>query len=136
MEALNFNKKLIEFQKSELEKVDATFSPLIEAASKKQTEAYTLYCEADRKAKLEDRKLYPEEIELKKKSLEADKEYNALIDDWRKKQEYTKISAEKLTFEFFTRNTKSVLDLLKHDIPLQIAISPLVVSVYLRTQNY
>ena len=127
MEALYFNKKLIQFQKSELERVDATFSPLIETASKKQSEAYTLYQQVDRKAKLEDRKLFPYELELKKKYLEADKEYNDLMDEWHKEQKHSKVSAEKLTFEFFTKNTKSIISLLKHDIPLQITISALIV---------
>lgn len=127
MEPLYFNKKLFEFQKSELERVDAIFSPLIETASQKQSEAYALYQKVDRKAKLEDRKLSPEELELKEKYLDADKEYYALIDEWHKEQIYSKVSAEKLTFEFFTKNTKSILSLLKHDIPLQITISALIV---------
>ena len=127
MQPLLFNQKLLEFQKSELQRVDDSFSPLFDAASKKQIQAYTLYRQADRKATLENRTLSPEELELKRKYLEADKEYNAIIDEWHKEQKYSKISAEKLTFEFFTRNTKTILALLKHDIPLHITISALIV---------
>ena len=133
---LKLNQKLLEFQYSELNKVNATYKPLIEEAKKKKDTAYTILLSAIKKTKPQDRPLTPEEKKLERIYLNADKEYRDLIEDWHNEQTHAKIQAEELTFTFFSKDTATTIDMLKHDIPLQIAIAALTVMDLPLEQEY
>ena len=87
---LKLNQKLLEFQYSELNKVNATYKPLIEEAKKKKDTAYTILLSAIKKTKPQDRPLTPEEKKLERIYLNADKEYRDLIEDWHNEQTHAK----------------------------------------------
>ena len=133
---LKLNQKLLEFQNSELDKVNATYKPLIEEAKEKKDTAYAILLSAIKKTKPQDRPLIPEEKELERIYLDADREYRDLIEDWHNEQTHAKIQAEELTFEFFSKDTATTIDMLKHDIPLQIAIAALAVMDLSFEQEY
>ena len=57
---LKFNQKFLEFQKTELDKVNAVFSPKIENASQKRITAQFRFSIAIQKAQAEHRELSPE----------------------------------------------------------------------------
>ena len=133
---LKLNQKLLEFQNSELDKVNATYKPLIEKAKEKKDTAYAILLSAIKKTKPQDRPLIPEEKELERIYLDTDREYRDLIKDWHNEQTHAKIQAEELTFEFFSKDTATTIDMLKHDIPLQIAIAALAVMDLSFEQEY
>lgn len=124
---LKFNQKFLEFQKSALDKVNAVFSPKIENASQKKTAAQFRFSIAIQKAQAEHRELSPEEKELEKIAKKAEHEFELLQTQWQEEKTKAEVYAKELTFEFFTKNTTTILELLKHDIPLQIAILALAV---------
>jgi hypothetical protein len=88
---LKLNQKLLEFQNSELGKVNATYKPLIEEAKEKKDAAYAILLSAIKKTKPQDRPLTPKEKELQRIYLDADREYRDLIEDWHNEQTHAKL---------------------------------------------
>ena len=102
MESLKFPKftqKLAELKKIEIDKVDAIFTQELNTIKKKYP-------------------LNPDE---------ADKKYKELHKQWTEARMEADNRAEKLTFDLFTKNTDSIIDLLKHEIPIQIKFIALTV---------
>ena len=131
MEILKFKKftqQLAELKKSEIKKVDDFFNPQLEAASNAFNAKFTLWDIAKERAQREKRTLSQEELKLEKEYIEAKKIYQETREKWLSARFSAGNHAEKLTFDIFTKDTETIIDLLKNDIPIQIAI--LALNVY------
>lgn len=136
MEILKFNQKFFEFQKIENTKINDFFSKKLKETSDKRDNARAKLDKVNQIAKLQKRPLSIEEKETEKIFLEAEQEYRSLKDQQKKAKDDAENRARELTFEFFAKNTNTILDLLEHDIPLHITIYALLVEDFSFEDEY
>ena len=130
-----FAQKLEELKKTEIKKVDDFFIPQLEdiKMNEKDNTKVILSYLIKKRAELGNRPLSQEELEFIDNAKNAEKLNNSCL-ELREKQLNARQEAinraEKIALDSFTKDTATIIELLKNEIPLQIAILGLNVFKY------